>query len=78
MGYGWSLYHLFFIFSVFFSQLTIDESYDKSDQNYQHNDIYGMAIFHYQFSVLFQIFPDKRQKGISESCADDGIDDELC
>jgi len=36
-----------------------------------------MAIFHYEFSILFQIFSDEGEERIPESCTDDSIDDEL-
>jgi len=36
-----------------------------------------MAIFHYQSSILLQIFSDEGQERVPEPCSDDSIDDEF-
>ena len=68
---------MLFVFTDFFSNLTIDKSYDDSNQNCEHHDIDGMAVLHDQFPILFQIFSDEGEEGVPYSCSDDGIDDEL-
>lgn len=71
------VYSFLFLFMIFFSNLTIDKSSNNSNQDSQNYDIHYLAIFHNQFSIFFEIFPDEGQKGISEPCADDSIDDEF-
>ena len=57
--------------------MTIDKSHDDADDNCKHDDVDDLAVFHDEFPILFEIFPDKGEKGIPESCTDDGIDDEF-
>lgn len=62
---------------VSFPKLTIDKSSDDSNQNSEYDDIDGMTVFHDELSILFQVFTDEREEGVSHTCADDSIDNEF-
>lgn len=66
-------YIFLFMFTISLADLTIDKSSDNSNNNHEHDDIYYLAIFHYQSSILFEIYSDKREEGVSKSCTDEGI-----
>jgi len=60
-----------------FFELTIDKSSDDSHKNKDDNNIYHFAVFHNEFPIFFEVFPDDSEKAISESCTDSSIDDEF-
>lgn len=64
-------------FPSIFSDLTYYKQYKKQDKNSQYNDIYNTTIFHYKLPIFFQIFSDESQKSVSQSCADECVDDEF-
>jgi len=60
-----------------FFELTVDKSSYDSNENDYYNDIHNFTIFHDEFPIFFEIFPDDSEKGISESRTDSRIDDEF-